>query len=49
LEPLLNHIPNGDIDPSFIITHHLPLERAPEGYSMFLNKQDECIKVVLKP
>jgi len=47
--PLLDKIQNGDIDPSFIITHRLPLEDAPRGYEMFLNKEDDCLKVVLKP
>jgi threonine dehydrogenase-like Zn-dependent dehydrogenase len=37
------------IDPSFVITHRLPLDEAPEAYHAFCNKQDECIKVVLKP
>jgi threonine dehydrogenase-like Zn-dependent dehydrogenase len=46
---LLEKIENGEIDPSFIITHELPLESAPEGYEMFKHKQDDCIKVVLKP
>lgn len=49
LKPLLEHIQNGDIDPSFVITHELPLEEAPKGYEIFKNKQDDCIKVVLKP
>ncbi len=49
LKPLLQHIQNGDIDPSFVISHHVPLEQAPQAFKMFLNKQDECIKVVLKP
>lgn len=49
LKPLLEHIQNGDIDPSFVITHELPLEQAPKGYEIFKNKQDDCIKVVLKP
>ncbi len=49
LPRLLDHIEKGDIDPSFIITHRLPLEQAPQAYSMFRDKQDECIKVVLKP
>ena len=49
LRPLLDRIEKGEIDPSFVITHRLPLEDAPAGYAMFLNKQDECIKVVLKP
>jgi threonine dehydrogenase-like Zn-dependent dehydrogenase len=49
LQPLLKRIMDGEIDPSFVITHHLPLEDAPQGYSTFLNKQDNCIKIVLKP
>jgi threonine dehydrogenase-like Zn-dependent dehydrogenase len=49
LQPLLERIENGEIDPSFIITHRLPLEEAPRGYRMFRDKEDGCIKVVLKP
>jgi threonine dehydrogenase-like Zn-dependent dehydrogenase len=49
LDPLLGHIRNGDIDPSFIITHRMPLEDAPHGYELFRQKQDDCVKVVLKP
>jgi len=46
---LLERIENGDIDPSFIITHKVPLEYAPEMYQTFKYKMDGCIKVVLKP
>jgi threonine dehydrogenase-like Zn-dependent dehydrogenase len=49
LKPLLQRIQNGEIDPGFVITHRLPLEQAPEGFAKFLEKDDECIKVVLKP
>jgi threonine dehydrogenase-like Zn-dependent dehydrogenase len=49
MEPLLEKVQNGEIDPSFIITHRLPLEDAPRGYEMFKHKEDNCIKVVLKP
>ncbi|WP_205699582.1 zinc-dependent alcohol dehydrogenase [Conexibacter sp. SYSU D00693] len=49
LEPLYEHIRNGDIDPSFIVTHRLPLDEAPNAYETFKHKQDECVKVVLKP
>ncbi|MEH2289188.1 zinc-dependent alcohol dehydrogenase [Nostoc sp.] len=49
LRPLLDHVQKGDIDPSFIITHRLPLEQAPHGYQIFNDKQDNCIKIVLKP
>jgi threonine dehydrogenase-like Zn-dependent dehydrogenase len=46
---LLDHIRAGNIDPSFVITHRMPLEDAPKGYRMFLEKQDHCEKVVLTP
>jgi threonine dehydrogenase-like Zn-dependent dehydrogenase len=46
---LLDCIERGEIDPSFVITHRLELGQAPEGYDTFLNKEDDCIKVVLKP
>ena len=46
---LLEMIEKGDIDPSFVITHEMPLDDAPEAYEMFKNKEDNCIKVVLKP
>jgi len=49
LRPLLARIENREIDPSFIITHRLPLEQASAAYRMFRDKQDECIKVVLTP
>lgn len=47
LRPLLERIERGEIDPSFIVTHHLPLEEAKRGYDTFLHKQDQCLKVVL--
>jgi threonine dehydrogenase-like Zn-dependent dehydrogenase len=49
LRPLLERIENGEIDPTFIITHTLRLEEAPQAYELFKNKLDECVKVVLKP
>ncbi|MHC5614617.1 MAG: zinc-dependent alcohol dehydrogenase [Nostoc sp.] len=49
LKPLLEHVQKGEIDPTFIITHTLPLEQAPHGYEIFKDKKDNCIKVVLKP
>ncbi len=48
MQPLLERIERGEIDPSFIITHRLTLDQAPQGYDMFLHKQDECMKVVLR-
>jgi threonine dehydrogenase-like Zn-dependent dehydrogenase len=49
MKPLLERIQNGDIDPSFVITHRMSLDEAPEGYRTFMNKEDDCIKIVLKP
>ncbi len=49
LRLLLERIEHGEIDPSFVITHRLPLEQAPDGYRIFRNKEDNCIKVVLRP
>jgi threonine dehydrogenase-like Zn-dependent dehydrogenase len=49
LRPLLERIENGDIDPSFVVTHRIGLDDAPDGYETFKHKQDECVKVVLKP
>jgi threonine dehydrogenase-like Zn-dependent dehydrogenase len=49
LPALLDRVQKGDIDPSFVVTHTLPLEQAPHGYEIFKHKKDKCIKVVLKP
>jgi threonine dehydrogenase-like Zn-dependent dehydrogenase len=46
---LLGKIEAGEIDPSFVVTHQMPLEEGPEAYRMFRDKKDGCIKVVLKP
>ncbi|HJR64922.1 MAG TPA: zinc-dependent alcohol dehydrogenase [Gemmatimonadaceae bacterium] len=49
MKPLLERIKKGEIDPTYVISHRLSLEDAPEAYDMFLHKEDECTKVVLKP
>jgi threonine dehydrogenase-like Zn-dependent dehydrogenase len=49
MRPLLDRIRNGDIDPSFVVSHEMSLSEAPNGYKMFRDKQDECNKIVLKP
>jgi len=49
LRPLLERVENGDIDPSFVVTHRMSLDEAATGYETFKHKQDECVKVVLKP
>ena len=46
---LLERIERGEIDPSFIITHRVTLDDAPTMYRVFRDKQDDCIKVVMKP
>ena len=49
LKPLLSKIEAGEIDPSFIITHTVPIEEGPAMYKTFRDKKDGCVKVVLKP
>jgi threonine dehydrogenase-like Zn-dependent dehydrogenase len=49
MRPLLGRIEKGEIDPSFVITHRMPLEDAPHAFSIFNDKEDECLKVVLAP
>jgi threonine dehydrogenase-like Zn-dependent dehydrogenase len=49
MKPLLEKVESGAIDPSFVITHRMSLTDAPKGYETFKNKEQECIKVVLKP
>ncbi len=49
LKPLLRRIENGEIDPSFVVTHRMKLSEAPDAFRIFNDKQDECIKVVLQP
>ena len=49
MRPLLERIQQGEIDPTFVITHTLPLEQAAHGYDIFKNKLDDCEKVILKP
>jgi threonine dehydrogenase-like Zn-dependent dehydrogenase len=49
LRPLMEHIQQGDVDPSFIVTHHLRLDQAPQAYEIFKHKDEDCVKVVLDP
>ncbi|WP_407178935.1 zinc-dependent alcohol dehydrogenase [Bradyrhizobium sp. STM 3562] len=48
-DELVRRIEAGQIDPSFVITHTVPLEQGPEMYRVFRDKQDSCIKVMLRP
>ncbi len=49
LEPLMNRVVSGDIDPSFVITHRATLEDGPDHYKTFRDRKDGCIKVVMQP
>ena len=49
MKPLLDRIEKGEIDPSFVISHRVPIDSAPEMYKTFRDKQDHCTKVVLDP
>jgi threonine dehydrogenase-like Zn-dependent dehydrogenase len=42
-------VSRSEIDPSFVITHRMPLNDAPLGFDTFLNKEDGCLKVVMNP
>ena len=46
-KPLLERIERGEIDPSYVITHRLPLNEAPSAYETFKHKQENCVEVVL--
>lgn len=49
VRPLLQRVVDGQIDPSFVITHRFPLDSAPEAYRLFDDKTSDCVKVVLDP
>jgi threonine dehydrogenase-like Zn-dependent dehydrogenase len=49
MRPLLERVERNEINPAFVITHRVPIDEAPRMYKTFRDKQDECIKVVLKP
>ena len=49
VKDLLGHIERGELDPSYIITHKVPLAKAPEMYDLFRDKEDDCVKVVIDP
>ncbi len=48
MKPLLNAIERGEIDPSFVVSHHMNLDETPAGYDMFMNKRDEVMKIILR-
>jgi threonine dehydrogenase-like Zn-dependent dehydrogenase len=49
LKPLLGRIEQGEFDPSFVISHRMPLDQAAQGCAMFNDKRDDCMEIVLRP
>jgi len=49
MKPLLDRVQRGEIDPSFVISHRVPIDMGPQMYKTFRDKQDHCTKVVLDP
>ncbi len=49
VDPIMKLIQKGEFDPTDIITHRIPLDKGSYGYEIFDKKEDECIKVILKP
>jgi threonine dehydrogenase-like Zn-dependent dehydrogenase len=48
MKPLLERIERGEIDPTFVISHHMKLDDTPRGYDMFVHKRDNAMKIVLR-
>jgi threonine dehydrogenase-like Zn-dependent dehydrogenase len=48
MKPLLARIERGEIDPSFVVSHHMNLDETPKGYDLFMRKQDNVMKIVLR-
>jgi threonine dehydrogenase-like Zn-dependent dehydrogenase len=46
---LFDHIRRGELDPSYLLTHRLPLDDGPRGYAMFKHKEDDCLRVAFAP
>jgi threonine dehydrogenase-like Zn-dependent dehydrogenase len=46
---LLERVERGEIDPSFVVSHRVPIDQAPRMYQIFRDKQENCEKVVLDP
>jgi threonine dehydrogenase-like Zn-dependent dehydrogenase len=49
LKPLLEHVAQGHIDPSFLISHRIGIDQAPEMYSKWQKKEDGVTKIVIAP
>ncbi len=48
MKPLLERIERGEIDPSFVVSHHMNLDDAPKGYAMFNDKLDDVMKIIMR-
>jgi threonine dehydrogenase-like Zn-dependent dehydrogenase len=48
MKPLLERILRGEIDPSFVVSHHMNLDDTPKGYDLFMRKQDDVMKIILR-
>jgi len=48
MKPLLERIMRGEIDPSFVVSHHMNLDDTPKGYDLFMRKQDDVMKIILR-
>jgi len=49
MRPLMERIERREIDPTFVITHRMKLNQAADGYDIFSNKEDDCMKIVMTP
>ena len=49
MQPLFELVQKGEVDPTFVISHRVPIDKAPDMYRIFRDKEDECTKVVLDP
>jgi threonine dehydrogenase-like Zn-dependent dehydrogenase len=49
VERLFGYIERGELDPSYLMTHPLPLEDGPQGYRLFKEKSDGCLRAVFAP
>lgn len=49
VDQILEILKKGQFDPTDIISHRLPLEQGPHAYDIFDKKEEQCIKVILKP
>jgi len=48
MKPLLERIERGELDPTFVVSHHMNLDDTPRGYDMFMHKEDEVMKIILR-